>query len=91
MITFAESIASKEQALRRGDVIGSSIPLIPGESVNCVYAAIPVVFGEDFATYEESTPPTVMVWHLPLQENEAKFVEQNGWSMFEDILVAEKP
>ncbi len=91
LITFAEYIASKKQALLRGDVVGPSDPLIPGATVNAVYAAIPVLFDDDFATFHGTTPPTVFVWALPVLEKEARYIAEHGWSPFEDALESADP
>lgn len=91
MLTFCDYILSRKRALLRGDVVGPSDPIIPGVAANAIYAAIPVVFNERFHTYNDSSPPTVMVWLLPLVGEEASFVKQNGWNQFEDLLEAEDP
>jgi len=64
---------------------------MPDVSLNAIYAAIPVVFDEGFATYSDTSPPTIFVWLIPLHGTEAKFVKKNGWSQFEDILEAKDP
>lgn len=91
LLTFSEFLISKHQALLRGDVIGPSDPIIPGVSVNAVYASMPYFFDEEFATHSETTPPTVLVWLIPIHENEARFVKEVGWSKFEDIVEAKDP
>jgi hypothetical protein len=91
MLTFCERLIVMKQALLRGDVVGPSDPIIPGVAVNAVYATVPVVFDDAFHTYSGSSPPTVMVWLLPLLSSEAGFVKRNGWSQFEDILETEDP
>jgi len=91
MLSFCDYILAQRQALLRGDLVGPSIPLIPEVAVNSVYASIPVVFDERFSTYKGSEPHTVMVWLIPLLEDEANFVKKNGWSQFEDMLEHEDP
>src|SRR5215468_929280 len=66
LLTFAEFIVSTHQALLRGQVIGPGEIIIPGISLNSVYAAIPVVFPEPLHTYNATDPPTVFVWIIPI-------------------------
>ena len=68
-----------------------SDPIIPCVSVNAIYASNPVVFDAGFASYTDTTPPTVLVWLIPLNQSEAKFVKTVGWSKFEDVLGAKEP
>jgi hypothetical protein len=91
MLTFSNYILARNQALLRGDIIGPSEPLISDVAVNSVYASIPVLFDEGFSTYTDSSPHTVMVWLIPLLTEEANFVKDRGWSLFEDVLELENP
>jgi hypothetical protein len=50
-----------------------------------------VVFGEAFATYEETSPSTVLVWLIPLLPEEAHYVHQHGWKSFETLLEQKNP
>jgi hypothetical protein len=88
LLSFSEFVLSKSQALWRGDVVGPSTPIIDGVAMNAVYASIPVIFDRNLAVFSESdlVPPIVLVWILPIFEQEAKFVKSNGWEMFESIL-----
>jgi len=38
------------------------------------------------ATYEETLPPTVIVWLVPILPAEAAYVRDAGWEQFEDLL-----
>ena len=58
---------------------------------SAVYCTIPVFFDDDFCAYEESSPPTVMVWVLPIYKSEADYIEANGWESFEDLLEEKDP
>lgn len=86
LMSFGESLVPGHRALLRGDVIGPGEAVIPGSSLNAVYASVPVVFDDSFGTYERSTPATVVVWLIPLSAAEAGFVRQKGWSAFEELL-----
>jgi hypothetical protein len=91
LLTFCDHILSKHQALLRGDVIGPSGPIIPTVPVNAVYSAMPVLFDSGFATYTGTTPPTVLVWLIPIHAVEASFVRSDGWNKFEDMLEINNP
>ena len=86
LATFAEYVRAQNRALLRGDVVGPSEPLIPGVGASAVYASIPVFFDDAFATYRGSSPPTVLVWLIPLPLEDAEFVKMQGWEAFEDKL-----
>jgi len=86
LITFADYIRKQDRALLRGDVVGPSEPLIPGVKARAVYAAIPVFFSDEFATFRGSEPPTVFVWLIPLPAEDAEYVKATGWESFEDRL-----
>ena len=70
----------------RGEVIPLSTELAERMGFSAVYCTIPVFFDDDFCAYEESSPPTVMVWVLPIYKSEADYIEANGWESFEDLL-----
>jgi len=53
---------------------------------NQVYASIPTVYADGFSMLKESAPPTVFVWLFPLLPDETAFVQQSGWSEFENRL-----
>lgn len=86
LLTFGDYLLSQHQALLRGDVVGPSDPIVPNVYLNAIYAAMPVMFEPEFATYAGTDPPTVLVWLVPLHGIEAAFVKSNGWSRFEDLL-----
>lgn len=91
MLTFCDYVIERKQALLRGDVVGPASTLIPGATVNSIYASIPSVFKGELGTYYHSSPATVIVWLIPLLSAEAAFIKSNGWSRFEDILEANNP
>ncbi|MDO3529684.1 suppressor of fused domain protein [Ralstonia pseudosolanacearum] len=91
LLTFAGFVQSRQGALLRGDVIGPSAPLIPGVAANALYASIPAIFPEEIGTYSMSSPPTVLIWLIPLVGEDSVLVKSRGWSEFEDMLEAENP
>lgn len=91
LLTFAEYVRGKQRPLLRGDVVGPSVPVIPGVMANSVYATNPVIFPETLASYDGDETPTVIVWLLPLMEAECSFVKEHGWDRFEDALENANP
>lgn len=89
LLTFADYVRQQRRALLRGDVVGPSAPVVPGTQARALYAAIPVFFPDQFATFHGSEPPTVFVWLIPQPANEAEYVKRVGWERYEDRLEAE--
>ena len=91
MLRFADLVLSKHEALLRGQVIGPGKSLFSHSEMNAIYISIPVIFEEGFNTFEGSSPPTVLVWLVPIFADEARYVEKYGWGKFEDILEQKNP
>jgi hypothetical protein len=91
LLTFSEFILKKHQALLRGEVIGPANPVIPDTSMNAIYASIPVIFDDSFTIFDAVSPPAVFVWLIPIYEQEAEFLHEQGWEEFEDLLVEQNP
>lgn len=66
LISFSEFILAKHEALLRGSVIGPADTIFSGSPMNAVYASIPVIFDDEFATYEGSSPSAVMARLIPI-------------------------
>ena len=91
LISLCEAILSKGKAVLRGEVIPLSAELAERTGFTAAYCTIPVFFDDDFSTYNESSPPTVMVWVLPIYKSEANYIDANGWEHFEDLLEEKDP
>jgi len=91
LLRFTDLVLSRHEALLRGQVIGPGKPLFPGSAMNAIYVSMPVIFDEGFNTFEGSSPPSVLVWLVPIFESEARYVQEHGWEAFEDILEKEDP
>ena len=91
LLSFSDFILTKHEALLRGEVVGPAAPIISGSSMNAVYASMPVIFDDEFATFEGDSPSTVMVWLIPIFESEAKYIKDYGWEAFEDVLEQQDP
>ena len=85
LMTLAEEVARSTTGVRRGEVIEGK-PLMAGARTTGVYASIPVFWPDGFHVLESTTPPTVVVWLLPIYHAEAQLIASAGWSRFEDKL-----
>ena len=86
IISFAESIIKSNKGLMRGEVVGPGIPFVPGSDKIGLYMTIPVFFEDSFFVDNDSVPPVVYVWMMPVTGEEIDFIQKNGWGKFEDIL-----
>ncbi len=90
LLTFAKHVISQHRALLRGEVVGPSDSIIPNTPLNAIYVSVPVLFDSAFATHSGTTPPTVIVWLIPIHSEEAEFVRREGWEAFESLLEAQE-
>ena len=91
LFSLCEAIINRHKTVLRGEVIPLSSDMAKRIGFDAVYCAIPVFFNDDFATYDESSPSTVVVWIIPIHRSEVDFIEKNGWERFEDLLQAKGP
>ena len=86
LMNFSDFMLSHHQALLKGQAVGLKAPIVAFSEMNAIYATGPVMFDDDFATFEKTSPSTVLVWVIPIYENEAKLIQEHGWEPFEDTL-----
>lgn len=86
VLTISESAVEKHSALLRGQVFSLGEPIIPGSFLTHIYVTCPFFLCEEAQVLESSIPPTVLVSLIPISQAEARYVEMNGWSAFEDHL-----
>lgn len=79
----AEAVDTSRTPMLRGQVIG---PLPPEAGVHAMYATMPRMFNEDFATCDTEYGPVAVVWLLPIGPSEEKYILDEGWKEFERIL-----
>lgn len=91
LLSLCETILNRKEAVRRGDVIALSNETAEKIGFDAIYCAIPVYSDEEFSVYDESSPPTVVVWTLPIYSNEVDYINANGWNAFEDLLEEKDP
>lgn len=91
LLFVCELILRDHDAVLRGQIV--RLPMDAAEKLgfDAVYCAIPVFMDDEFATFGESKPPTVLVWMIPIYRSEADYVDANGWSKFEDLLEEKEP
>ncbi len=88
---FADEVVMKHRPLLAGDVVGPRGPIIHGTSMSALYVSVPVIFDRAIGAYKETSPPTVLVWLIPLYAEEADYVGTHGWNAFEDLLESKDP
>lgn len=91
LLFVCDLILNSHKALLRGQVI--RLPFEAAEKIGCkaLYCAIPVFMDDGFATFNESRPPTVVVWIVPIYESEANYIDTFGWDAFEELLEKRNP
>jgi hypothetical protein len=87
----AERMIREHAALLRGEVISLGHPVVPGTEMTALYASLPVLLPDDFATFSGTSPTTVFVWLFPILPAEARYIADHGWSAFEDALEQRSP
>jgi hypothetical protein len=74
-----------------GDVVGPRGILSPGAAVSAVYIALPVYLSDTFQVCRETPEPVVFAWVVPIHDEEALFVEEEGRQAFESLLELRDP
>lgn len=84
----AGELLASHTAVLRGEVIGPRGPLVPHASTRALYASVPTLLPDDFATCRlEDAADVALVWLIPITADEAGYVAAHGWDAFEDLLV----
>ena len=90
LLSIAEDLIKRGQALLRGEVIGPGKPVIDGAATTAVYVANPSPF-DKLLTEFPSVPPTVFAYLVPITSTEAALVREHGWDWFENALEKQNP
>lgn len=91
LMSLCEAILGRGKAVLRGEVIPLSPELATKIGFEYAYCTIPVFFDDDFCSYDETSPSTVMVWVVLIHKSEAEYIKENGWESFEDLLEKKDP
>ena len=91
LMSLCEAIWVREKAVLRGEVISLSVELAHRIGFSAAYCTNPVFFDDEFSSFDDSSPPTIMVWIIPIYESEAAYIVNNGWERFEDLLEETDP
>ncbi|MCY7296903.1 suppressor of fused domain protein [Alteromonas sp. a30] len=91
LMSVCESVIARHRAVLRGELIPFDETLKAELGFCGLYCTIPLFFDEDFIEFTESSPSTVIVWLVPVYQNEADFLAERGWSLFEDLLEEHDP
>jgi len=86
------SALARGQAYAPGDVIGPYGRMFDGSDVTALYVTGPIYFPEEFASVEAPGIGQVyFAWLVPIFDDEAKYIANNGSSEFEDLMERENP
>jgi hypothetical protein len=89
LMRVAEIVLARGRAVLRGELL--AIGDVGPSKADGLYASMPVMFPEGMATLNDSSPPTVFVWLIPLVGDERSFINDHGWNEFEERLEASSP
>ena len=84
LLSLADSLVALQDPLVRGDVMGPSDVIIPGSTLQAVYAAEPTLF-EGFTFSSDAAEPVEWIWVLPITASEAAFIQSKGPQEFEAL------
>lgn len=89
---FGQAVIESGKALLRGNVIGPFGRTFGDDSpFRWLYASSPVYWDDQFAACRENGRDIVIVWLVPISDDEAGFVRSHGWPAFEDGLIDAQP
>jgi antitoxin YqcF len=91
LMSFAESVLGRGNALLRGEVVGPAGPVVPGSTLTAVYVTNPSPFAPSLTQFNSAPPPAVFAYLVPISKAEASLVHQRGWRWFEDELETQNP
>jgi len=91
LLYVAERLVARHDAVLRGEVVPLGAPMTPRSRATDLYVSLPVVFPEGLATFNRSSPATVIAWLFPVLPDEVQFIALQGWSAFEDLLECRDP
>lgn len=86
---IAVELRRRAQALLQGQALVQAS--WPGYRVDALYVTPPPYFPESFDLCPGTVPPTMLVGLLPIDAAERSYLEREGWSRFEDLLVERNP
>lgn len=91
-LLFVSDVAINcHRALLRGQVIRLPKEAMETLGFEAVYCAMPVFLADNFATFDGTNPPTVIVWVLPIHRTEADYIDRYSWDRFEHVLEGHDP
>jgi hypothetical protein len=91
LVSLGEDILYSGTAVARGQVLTLNDSWFNDCNFNALYCAVPVYFPPSLRKFDNSAPPTIFVWLVPIFKEEAQFVSNFGWEAFEDKLEENDP
>jgi antitoxin YqcF len=91
VMSLAEHVLQRGNALLRGEVIGPAAPVVAGSTLAAIYVTNPSPFDKAFTEFVSEQPATVFAYLVPVAEGEAVLVREKGWLWFEEQLEEQNP
>jgi hypothetical protein len=91
LLMVAGTIADRQTAVIRGQVLGPRGPIFPGSTASALYFTPPPYFPESFDYLASTVPPTLFAGVVPLTREETEMVGELGWNRFEDEIGRQNP
>jgi hypothetical protein len=92
LFSVSRDLIQSHEALRHGQVLGPRGPLFEGVRAEGLLALEPSFFPKGFVEFTESDGTNVvMVWLVPLLQEEAAFARQHGWNVLDSLMVELNP
>jgi hypothetical protein len=92
LFSVSRDLISSHKALIQGQILGPRGRLFDDVKAEALFALEPTLLPRGFAEFTESDGSTViMVWLVPLLQEEAAFARQHGWNVLDSLMVELNP
>lgn len=91
LLSLAERVLVRHEALLRGEVIGPAAPVVAGSKLTAIYVTNPSPFDKSLTEFASEPPPLVFAYLVPIAEAEAVLVREKGCRWFEEQLERQNP
>ena len=85
------NLLKKHLAFPQGFLTEFSEPILEDTAMYGFYVAPPVYFDNSFFYFEKDGRTAVVVWLVPVTQEEIHFIKNKGWEKFERLLAAQDP
>ncbi len=82
----ARECARGDKPVLRGEVLGKRGRLLDKGDFIGFYVTLPIYYPNAFWTFNAKEGQIVFCWLLPIKSKEQSYIQQHGWSAFEELL-----